>query len=314
MLKTLVVYSGKYGTTEEVARTISLIAGPAKYCKVENFREDYRDFELIVLGAPVYEEKLDQSLVEFVKQNREWLNNKTVAAYCTCLDTDGGLRALNNLSIESQVEFLTLKALGGRLILEKLDSSDKISINEFLELVKLPHEDMDFYNTKEVIKFSLKLKGLKEKLLEKLDHERLVNTVDEFLNSHNTCTLATCHDNNVRSTPIEYNYLNGHLYLLSEGGEKFSNLLMNPNVSVSIYDTFKGMNSLAGMQITGKASILSEVSDEYVEVIELKGLNMEALNKLPVNLNMIKIEFTRVEFLYSKFREMGADAKQILKY
>lgn len=314
MLKTLVVYSGKYGTTEEVAKTISLITGPARYCSVENFKEEYFDFEFVVLGAPVYEEKLDQPMVEFVKKNSEWLNKKSVAAYCTCLDTNGGLRELNNLSREFQVDFLTLKALGGRLILEDLDSDDQVSIEEFLELVKLPHENMDFYNTDEVIKFSMKLKGLKEKLLKKLEHEELVDSVEEFINSHNTCTLATCHAGMVRSTPIEYNYLNNHLYLLSEGGEKFSNLLLNSNVSVSIYDSFKGMNSLAGMQITGKASILSERSDEYEEVIKMKGLNLEALNRLPVSLNLIKIEITRIEFLYSKFKEMGADTKQILDY
>ena len=314
MLKTLVVYSGKYGTTEEVAQTISLITGPARYCSVENFKEEYRDFEFVVLGAPVYKEKLDQPLVEFVKNNSEWLKEKSVAAYCTCLDTDGGLRELNDLSREYQVEFLTLKALGGRLILEDLDSDDQVSIEEFLELVKLPHEDMDFYNTEEVIKFSMKLKGLKEKLLKKLEHEKLVSTVDEFINSHNTCTLATCNAGKVRSTPIEYSYFKKHLYLLSEGGEKFSNLLLNNNVSLSIYDSFNGMNSLAGMQITGKASILSETSDEYEAVIKLKGLNMEALNRLPVILNIIEIEITRIEFLYSKFKEMDADPKQILDY
>jgi len=314
MLKTLVVYSGKYGTTEEVAKTISLITGPARYCSVENFKEEYRDFEFVVLGAPVYKEKLDKPLIEFVNENCEWLKQKSVAAFCTCLDTDGGLRELNNLSREFQVDFLTLKALGGRLILEDLDSNDQVSIEEFLELVKLPHEDMDFYNTEEVIKFSMKLKGMKEELLEKLEHKKLVSTVDEFISSHNTCTLATCHAGIVRSTPIEYSFLENHIYLLSEGGEKFSNLLLNNNVSVSIYDSFNGMNSLAGMQITGKASILNETSDEYEKIIKHKGLNMEALNKLPVLLNLIRIDINKIEFLYSKFKEMDADPKQILNY
>jgi menaquinone-dependent protoporphyrinogen IX oxidase/nitroimidazol reductase NimA-like FMN-containing flavoprotein (pyridoxamine 5'-phosphate oxidase superfamily) len=314
MLKTLVVYSGKYGTTEEVAKTISLITGPARCCSVDNFKEEYKDFDLVVLGAPVYQEKLDQPMVEFVKQNSEWLNKKAVAAYCTCLDTNGGLRELNNLAFEYQIDFLNLKALGGRLILDKLDSDDKISIEEFLELVKLPNEDMDFYNTQDVINFSMKLKELKEDLREKLDDERLLATVEEFINSHNTCCLATCHDGNVRSTPIEYNYVKGDLYLLSEGGEKFSNLLLNENVSVSIYDSFKGMNSLAGMQITGKATIIPETSDEYEEVIEVKGLNLESLKRLPVNINLIKIQIERVEFLYSKFKGMDVDTKQILNY
>ncbi len=314
MLKTLVVYSGKYGTTEEVAKTISLITGPARYCTVDNFKEEYRDFDFVVLGAPVYEEKLDTSMMEFVKENSAWLAKKAVAAYCTCLDTNGGLRELNNLAFDYQINFLTLKALGGRLILEKLDSDDEVAIEEFLELVKLPHQDMDFYNEEEVIKFALKLKELKEELLSKLDNEKLLVMVEEFINSHNTCCLATCHNGTVRSTPIEYNYKNKHLYLLSEGGEKFSNLLLNENVSVSIYDSFEGMNSLAGMQITGKANIIDQTSEEYEEVIKMKGLNLESLKRLPVNINLIKIQIEKIEFLYSKFKEMNADTKQIVNY
>jgi menaquinone-dependent protoporphyrinogen IX oxidase/nitroimidazol reductase NimA-like FMN-containing flavoprotein (pyridoxamine 5'-phosphate oxidase superfamily) len=314
MLKTLVVYSGKYGTTEEVAKTISLITGPARYCTVDNFKEEYRDFDFVVLGAPIYEERVDPAMVEFVKENSAWLAKKAVAAYCTCLDTNGGLRELNNLAFDYQINFLTLKALGGRLILDKLDSEDKVAIEEFLELVKLPRQDMDFYNEEEVIKFALKLKELKEELLSKLDDEKLLVMVEEFINSHNTCCLATCHNGTVRSTPIEYNYRNKNLYLLSEGGEKFSNLLLNENVSVSIYDSFKGMNSLAGMQITGKATIIAETSEEYEEVIEMKGLNLESLKRLPVNINLIKIQVDRIEFLYSKFKEMNADTKQIVNY
>ena len=313
MLRTLILYSGKYGTTKEVAKTIAMITGPARFCEVEEFNDEYKDFDFVVIGSPVYQEKLDPSIVQFVKENKEWLNKKPVAVYCTCLDKNGGLKELNELSLTADMKFLSLKAIGGRLILDKLDEKDYEAIKTFLDTVKLPFEDMDFYNTDEVINYALKLKSTKEKLLDKIDNQELIKAVDEFLNSHNTCTLATCHNNRVRSTPIEYNYFNNHLYLLSEGGEKFSNLLVNDNVSVSIYDAFTGMNSLAGMQITGKASIVDHDADEYGNVLELKGLYVDAIKALPVDMNMIKIVVDRIEFLNSKFAKDG-DAKQILNY
>ena len=195
-----------------------------------------------------------------------------------------------------------------------MDEEDHELIKKFLDTVKLPFNDMDFYNTEEVINFSLKLKTLKEKYLDTVDKEELVKAVDEFLNSHNTCTLATCHGDKVRSTPIEYNYFNQHLYLLSEGGVKFSNLLVNDNVSVSIYDAFTGMNRLAGMQITGKATIVDHESAEYGNVLELKGLYIDAIKALPVEMNMIKIDIDAIEFLNSNFTKQGSDAKQILKF
>lgn len=67
------------------------------------------------------------------------------------------------------------------------------------------------------------------------------------LKNHNTCALASAHDGSVRATPVEYVYMDKCMYIISEGGEKFLNILFNLNVSVAIYDAYKNMNELAGM-------------------------------------------------------------------
>jgi uncharacterized protein YhbP (UPF0306 family) len=172
---------------------------------------------------------------------------------------------------------------------------------------------MDFYDQNEIIEYSLKLKSFKEKLAVPIDKNKLKLVINEFLSSHNTCTLATCHLNSVRSTPIEYNYLNGHLYLLSEGGEKFANLLLNNNVSVSIYEDYTGMNTLKGMQIKGYASLIED-DEEYDSVLKFKGLNIDLIRSMPVKINMIKITIDKIEFLNSKFKIEGADTKQIINF
>lgn len=59
MIKTLVIYSSKYGSTRDVARIISLITGPAIYCTVDEFKQAYIDFDFIVIGTPIYKEKID---------------------------------------------------------------------------------------------------------------------------------------------------------------------------------------------------------------------------------------------------------------
>ncbi len=43
----------------------------------------------------------------------------------------------------------------------------------------------------------------------------------------------------------------GFIYFISEGGEKFANILMNPNVSMAIYENYDRMDNLAGMQLWG---------------------------------------------------------------
>jgi menaquinone-dependent protoporphyrinogen IX oxidase/uncharacterized protein YhbP (UPF0306 family) len=314
MIKTLVIYSSKYGSTREVARIISLITGPAIYCTVDEFKQEYIDFDFIVIGTPIYKEKIDKSIKNFAEKNREWLKNKPIALFCTCLDKNGGLDRLTELQNFIGVKAQSMKAVGGKLIIDDLDQEDLEQIKIFLDKVNLPIEDMDFYNQDEIVKYSLKLKSIKEKIIDPLNSEELKIAVEDFLTSHNTCTLTTGHNNTVRSTPIEYNYKNGSIYILSEGGEKFANLLYNKNVSVAVYEDYTSMNNLKGMQITGEASIITNESEEYTDVLTWKGLDGEAVKSLTVNLNMIKIKLIKVEFLNSEFKDLGVDIKQIYKF
>lgn len=313
MIRTLVVYSSKYGSTRDAARIISLINGPAMYCSVDEFKPEYKEFENIVIGSPLIQEKLEPSIIEFAGNNREWLKEKPVSLFCTCLDKNGGLDQLRSLEKFIDIKAVSMKALGGRLIVNQLDETDTELIKKFLDLVNLPFEDMDFYKEEEIIEYSMKLKHLAEKNIVAVDHDPLKIVIDEFLSSHNTCTLATCHLNSVRSTPIEYNYYNGFLYLLTEGGEKFANLLLNKNVSISIYEEFNGMDNLRGMQITGHA-VLIEDKEEYNSLLDFKGLKSEFIKSMPIKMNMIKIIPNKIEFLNSQFKKNGYSAKQIYDY
>jgi menaquinone-dependent protoporphyrinogen IX oxidase len=313
-IRTLVIYGSKYGSTRDAAEIISLVNGPAKYCTVDEFKPEYKEFEFIVLGSPIYQEKVEPSLLEFVDKNRDWLKKKPLSIFCTCLDKNGGLDQVRSLENFIDTKALSLKAIGGKLIMDKLDQEDLDLIKKFLKHVNLPFEDMDFYNPEEIINYSMKLKSLKDNLLVPLNEDKVKDFIDEFLSSHNTCTLSTGYLNRVRSTPIEYNYIDGFLYLLSEGGEKFANLLLNENVSIAVYEDYTGMNNLKGMQITGKASIVNRNNEEYNHVLNLKGLNLDVIKSLPVNMNLIKIVIKNVEFLNSDFKLEGVDAKQIIKY
>ena len=165
MLRTLVIYSSKYGSTEDAAKIIALVTGPAVYCRVEEFKPEYMDFDFIVIGSPIYQEKLEPSINEFISNNSEWLKEKPVSLFCTCLDKNGGLEQLNSLEKSIDIKVLSKKAVGGRLIIDKLDKEDHGLIKEFLKTVNLPFDDMDFYSKEEIVNYAMKLKSLKEKLI-----------------------------------------------------------------------------------------------------------------------------------------------------
>jgi menaquinone-dependent protoporphyrinogen IX oxidase/uncharacterized protein YhbP (UPF0306 family) len=314
MLKTLVIYSSKYGSTHNAAKIIALVTGPSNYCNVNEFKPEYKEFDFIVIGSPIYQEEMEPSLMEFLDKNREWLKEKPVSLFCLCLDKNRGLTKLTELQELLGVKALSLDALGGRLIIDELDEKDRRMIEEFISKVKLPFKDVDLYKPDEIVNYSLKLKSLKDRMMVPLEEGLLRAAVEEFLTKHNTCTLATGHADRVRSTPIEYNYRDGNLYLLSEGGEKFANILLNDNVSLSVYESYTGMNSLAGIQMTGKASLVEMEDAEYSSILKLKGLNVKAVRSMPVKINLVKIKIDKVEFLSSKFKTEGAEAKQIYEF
>lgn len=70
------------------------------------------------------------------------------------------------------------------------------------------------------------------------------------------------------------------------------------------------MNELKGIQISGKSEVTPIWSKEYVELINVKGLNSEIFKNLPMNLNLIKVVPQVFEFLNTDFKEKEKDSKQ----
>ena len=83
----------------------------------------------------------------------------------------------------------------------------------------------------------------------KLEPGKLRSMVEEYIQSNNTCALATGTGDYVRCTPIEYSWHDGCFWMFSEGGKKFIGLEKNPHVCLAIYDRYEGFGSLHGMQV-----------------------------------------------------------------
>jgi uncharacterized protein YhbP (UPF0306 family) len=98
-----------------------------------------------------------------------------------------------------------------------------------------------------------------------MDSDALQQKITDFINKHNTCALAVANGDFVRCTPIEYNYMDGSFYLLSEGGLKFKALKDNKNVCLAIYEEYKGFGKLNGLQVTGMADMVEPWSEEYLD-------------------------------------------------
>ncbi len=152
------------------------------------------------------------------------------------------------------------------------------------------------------------LKKLNITLIESITEQELERAVIEYLNSHNVLHLATCRDNEPRSTPLEY-FNNGlTVYILSEGGGKFANLKANPNVSYSICDPYNPVEDMlgaTGLQVWGSASTFKKNDDlAKFEQIYKYSRNAEALKKhgidqmaSSVNFHVITIGPLKIRYL-----------------
>lgn len=147
-----------------------------------------------------------------------------------------------------------------------------------------------------------------------MPEDELMPCIEEFIRAHNTCALAAGAGDFIRCTPIEYDYMDGAFYMLSEGGMKFHALRYNRNVCIAIFDPFEGFGSLGGMQVTGTAEFPGPFCEEYDRLLEHKGLSPETMQMQGISLNMIKVVPSEIDYLDSKLKKLGYDTRQHISF
>jgi nitroimidazol reductase NimA-like FMN-containing flavoprotein (pyridoxamine 5'-phosphate oxidase superfamily) len=148
----------------------------------------------------------------------------------------------------------------------------------------------------------------------KMKRTELLFAVEAYIQSNNTCALATGSGSFVRCTPIEYTYREGAFWFFSEGGRKFVALEMNQNVCLAIFDRYEGFGKVKGMQVSGIAEMIEPYSKEYNEAAEYKKISIEALRKLSHPMNLIRVIPTRIDFLNSDFKDKGCANRQFIEF
>lgn len=146
----------------------------------------------------------------------------------------------------------------------------------------------------------------------KLEPDKLRSMVEEYIQVNNTCALATGTGDYVRCTPIEYSWHDNYFWMFSEGGKKFIGLQENPHVCLAIYDRYEGFGKLHGMQVMGLAELVEPFSEAYNAHAAWKNISLEALGKLPSAMHLIRIHPTRIDCLFSDFKQLGCSPRQTL--
>lgn len=168
------------------------------------------------------------------------------------------------------------------------------------------------YYTGETLRAAARYWDEKDANSVKLDRARLQTMIEDYLKANNTCALATGAGNYVRCTPIEYSYHDGCFWMFSEGGRKFIGLAENPNVCLAIYDPYQGFGNLRGIQVMGHAELVEPFSEPYCAHAAHQKIPLSALQKLSSPMHLIRVRPTRIDCLFSEFKELGCGTRQTL--
>ncbi|WP_459480826.1 flavodoxin domain-containing protein [Clostridium saccharoperbutylacetonicum] len=310
MRNTLIISESHYGTAKKVADIIALILGNSKSVDVSKVPLEINKYKNIVLVFGFYGYDTGKKIKEYLvleKNNMVTKNVAIIGVGLSCKDITKYAECIENC-IGKKVEFVDF--VQGELRIDKLIEEDKIILMDFFKKINMKFEDMGNFDKKKAIELASRLARILNKPEQEMEREELINEINKFITSHNTCTLSTGSGNFIRNTPIEHIYYKNNFYFISEGGFKFKGLLQNSNVCIAIFNNYTSMSNLKGLQVSGKGMLIPYLSEEYIEVMSFKGIKIETLKNIPINMNLIKVVPEQFEFLNTDFKNKGFDSKQ----
>lgn len=149
----------------------------------------------------------------------------------------------------------------------------------------------------------------KTELGEYMNQDALYEEIMKFLKAHSTCALATGNNDKIRCTPLTYTIHDGYFDIFSEGGEKFELLEHNQNVSLTVYDPYKGPGTAKSVQVIGKALVLGADDADYETI--LRSIGMDKLLEKNLNLYLIRINPIEMIYLNGSYKEKGLAIRQV---
>lgn len=312
MKTTLIIYESHHGSAKKAATILGTIIGNTKVYPVDeapttiNFNNLVAVFGFYGPGTAAetmaYLSKIKNQIAEIpMAVVGIGLAERDLPGFCEKIrDTLGG-KAFEAYFSE------------GELRIEKLTAEERTLLEHFYKKYGMTLEDKGNFDVASLAEIAGEL-ALKYRMPEKpMPKKVLKEKIEAFVTSHNTLALATGTDDWVRCTPLEYIYLDERFYVITEGGLKCKGLWQNENISAAIYDEYHTMANLKGMQVTGKATCVEIMSDEYQKVLLKRQLPLKKIDALPINLYLIRITPVKYEILNSDFKKDGFDVKQILE-
>jgi hypothetical protein len=276
MTRTLIVFDNPE-LLETVVKPMSLILGPSKYCRMSEFKDEYKAaYQYFVIGGAADASGKTGVVDSFISANRQWLGEKQVALFA---------RAENPVPAAAGL----------------VEASQSLGLSVPVEVIPGTAGHVDIA---QVVEAAMRLRSVRPQ--KRMDPAEVKKRIEAILSKELYLILGTASGARVRATTIGYTYKDGYVYFFAEGSEKYANLLLNPHVSLALY-TFPEKE---GVQLSGTASILYPGSKEYEEMCRLLGRDHQRYLGLAFLLNGIAIKLHKGEYYRGTLGKEGYETKQ----
>jgi menaquinone-dependent protoporphyrinogen IX oxidase len=310
MRNTLYISESHYGTSKRVADILSLIVGYGKSIDIKDAPRYTSKYNSLVLVFSFYGLDTAKKIKEYLTCIKMGLKNKKIAVVGVGLSQNDMENYLLDIEKSMDRKADIVEFIEGQLRVNELTDKDKDILTKFFKKKYMSLMDMGTFDEGKVFEASDRIGRVLNKPNNEMNTEELIDEINKFITSHNTCALATSCGEFVRNTPIEYTYYKGNFYFISEGGLKFKGILKNPKVCIAIFNGYTSMKEVKGIQVSGKSEIIPYLCDEYLEIFAFKKITLESIRNLPVTLNLIKVVPEVFELLNTDFNNIGFDSKQ----
>lgn len=147
-MNALICYDTKYGSTRQICHYIK--SGMEMNTEIKTISEvNSLDYDLIIIGSPVFIGKPMKSVGNFVIANYENLRDKKIAVFVTCWAMATKYGASSKEFLEQLKKYLPPccliceKALSGKLILDKISEKDQKTMQRLLRRLDTMSEEFN---------------------------------------------------------------------------------------------------------------------------------------------------------------------------
>ncbi len=157
-MKIIIIYSSKYGTTENIAGMIASKLSDSHEVELTNLKDnprpDFSGYEFVILGTPVYANQPNKKMKAFCLTNEPVLLQKKLSFFVCGMEPDPAkrIKELEDAYPEAlRSQAIATGFLGGAFLFEKMNFAERFIIKKIAKTDKtvqsiLPNAIDDFVN------------------------------------------------------------------------------------------------------------------------------------------------------------------------